>query len=179
MCGCSIYIANNASNAAMPARLTNCHPERSIYLLEYPINMVVLANLYSPKELEGLSGNIMFNTEQIPSIPNFTVSKKYQVNINRDYEYSMGLKRCINTAQKGQPISPITARPDPMWEIETAEEFFTLSNVVAIIATGISIVSGITTWYTLRSLRILKGVLKVSTAAAAMEMVPLAPLVRG
>ncbi len=27
MCGCSIYIVNNASNAAMLARLTNCHPE--------------------------------------------------------------------------------------------------------------------------------------------------------
>ncbi len=180
MCGCSIYIANNASNAAMPARLTNCHPEKSKYHLEYPINMAVLANLYTPRELEGLSGNIMFDTEQIPSIPNMTVSTKYQVNINRDYEYSMGLKRCIKTAKQGKPISPITARPDPMWEIDTAEEFFTLSNVVAILATLVSIASGATTWYTLRSLRILKAGLKVSAAAAAMEMAPLVtPGVRG
>ncbi len=51
--------------------------------------------------------------------------------------------------------------------------------MVAIIATRIRVVSGITTWYMLRSLRILKGALNVSAAAAAMEMVPLVPGVRG
>ena len=46
LCGCSIYIANNISNSAMPARLTNCAPQRTEYVVEYPVNLAVLAQAF-------------------------------------------------------------------------------------------------------------------------------------
>ena len=175
MCGCSIYIANNVSNAAMPARLTNCRPERTVYPLQYPVNLAVLANVFDPAELEALKGDDLFDQEQIPELPPITVSDKFQVNINRDYAYSMDLKEVLNTAKSRRAISPISARPLASWKISSAEEFFTLPNVLAVLSLICSIGSIVYSWYTLRSLRILKVALKSAATSTAMEVVKSIP----
>ncbi len=175
MCGCSIYIANNVSNAAMPARLTNCRPERTVYPLQYPVNLAVLANVFDPSEIEALRGDDLFDEEQIPDLPPISVSDKFQVNINRDYAYSMDLKEVLNTAKSRRAISPISARPLASWEISTAEEFFTLPNVLALVSLACSIASIVYSWYTLRSLRILKIALKTTATTAALDVVKAIP----
>ncbi len=175
MCGCSIYIANNVSNAAIPAWLTNCRPERTVYPLQYPVNLAVLANVFNPSEIEALKGDDLFDQEQIPELPPITVSDKFQVNINRDYAYSMDLKEVLNTAKARRAISPISARPLASWKISTAEEFFTLPNVLAVLSFTCSIASIVYSWYTLRSLRILKMALKTAAASTAMEVVKTIP----
>ncbi len=76
----------------MPARLTNCKPERSVYPLQYPVNLAVLANVFRSSDIEVLKGDDLFDQEQIPQLPPITVSDEFQVNINRDYAYSMDLK---------------------------------------------------------------------------------------
>ena len=116
MCGCSIYIANNVSNATMPARLTNYKPERSMYPLQYPVNLAVLANVFKPMEIEALEGDDLFDQEQIPKLPPIKVSNEFQVNINRDYAYSMDLKEVLSTAKARRAILLISARPWPRGE---------------------------------------------------------------
>ena len=98
MCGCSIYIANNNSNAAMPARLTNCVEQTTEYIIEFPVNLAVLATVFDLEEIADVRGDEVFPQEQIPRIPSIEVSKDFEVNINRDYAYSMDLKQVLKQA---------------------------------------------------------------------------------
>ncbi len=164
LCGCAIYIANNISNAAMPARLTNCAPKWTEYNVEFPVNLAVLANAFDMNEMEGIGGDEFFSQEYIPNLPEIQMAKKFEVNLNRDYAYSMDLRSVIKSAKEKRPVSPISQQIMASWFISQPVEFFSLSNVLALVAILVAAAACVDSWRTRRSLTQFK--LSVQTMAA-------------
>ncbi len=88
-------------------RLTNCAPKWTEYNVEYPVNLAVLANAFDLNEIKGIGGDEFFSQEYIPNLPEIQMAKKFEVNLNRDYAYSMDLRSVIESAKAKRPISPI------------------------------------------------------------------------
>ncbi len=159
-CGCSIYIANNNSNAAMPARLTNCVEQTTEFVIEFPVNLAVLATVFDLEEIADVRGDEMFPQEQIPCIPSIKVNKNFEVN----YAYSMDLKQVLKQASANRPISPIRRRALATWHIREPEEFFSVSNVFALLSVGIAVAVCVQSWRTHRSMRVFKASIKAMAA---------------
>ena len=164
LCGCSIYIANNNSNAAMLARLTNCVEQTTQYVIEFPVNLAVLATVFDLDEIADVRGDEVFPQEQIPRIPSIEVSKDFEVNINRDYAYSMDLKQVLKQASSNRPISPIRRRALATWHIREPEDFFSVSNVIALLSIGIAMAACLQSWGTQRSMRVFKASVEAMAA---------------
>ena len=54
----------------------------------------MLASVFNLEVIADVKGDEMFSQEQIPRIPSIEVSKDFEVNINRDYAYSMDFNKC-------------------------------------------------------------------------------------
>ena len=67
LCGCSIYIANDISNSAMTARLTNSLQPRTEFIVEYPVNLVILASVFDMNKVAGVGGDDFFPEEYAPN----------------------------------------------------------------------------------------------------------------
>ncbi len=175
LCGCSVYVANNVSNAAMPARLTNCKPPLTEYKIEYPVNMAVLGNVFDLTEVANVGGDEFFLEEYVPNYPGITIAKDFDVNLNRDYAYSMDLKQVMNKAKDRQAVAPISVRAMASWYISTPSEFFSVPNVMAMVALLVAAAACLDSWRTRRSVRLFKTSME---AMLAMNMADF-PSVRG
>ncbi len=175
LCGCSVYVANNVSNAAMPARLTNCKPPLTEYKIEYPVNMAVLGNVFDLSEVANVGGDEFFLEEYVPNYPGITIAKDFDVNLNRDYAYSMDLKQVMNKAKSRQSVAPISIRAMASWYISTPSEFFSVPNVMSLFALLVAAAACLDSWRTRRSVRIFKTSME---AMISMNMADF-PSVRG
>ena len=90
----------------------------------------------------------MFSQERIPQIPLIKVSKDFEVNINRDYAYSMDLKQALKQASSRMLICPIKRRALATWHIQELVEFFTVSNMISLVSIGIAVVACVQSWRT-------------------------------
>ena len=98
--------------------------------------------------------------------------------MNRDYEYSMDLKKVLRQAQRNEAVAPIRMIALSTWTINSFGEFFTLPNVLSLIAMGAAVVCLFFVWMIKRSQKVMERAIraglgaKMISAAHPAEVLP-------